>query len=309
MFQNIYPDLQYAEKPQAISQKERNVKQFFPKTTKLTKDFIGKVNISKFAKSDTYVFGDEWRNSRLLIITGLLILFLTSFFGIIFMWYTDGFNNIIYSNLVITEGSPAFEMWRNPTPKPLVKVYIFNYTNVDRYEEGIDTKLNVEEKGPYVYEDTMERINIKFNGSYVSYQVKRSYRFVPELSNGRQNDIVVVPNMLMLGIAGVHRYSNFFTRLTISGGLNGYYAKPFIRIAADRYIIGYDDELYTLSKSVMRFQDKKPADKLGLLSLKVGENPDVYTMHTGLGDIDQIGTIKSWNGKTHFGYWSTKGVR
>lgn len=54
--------------------------------------------------------------------------------------------------MIIREGAPGFEIWRKPPIKMLTNVYLFNYTNVDRYEEGLDDKLNVEEKGPYVYE-------------------------------------------------------------------------------------------------------------------------------------------------------------
>ena len=43
-------------------------------------------------------------------------------------------------------------MWQKPIPKPLAKIYLFNYTNVPEYEIGNAKKLNVEELGPYVYE-------------------------------------------------------------------------------------------------------------------------------------------------------------
>lgn len=48
------------------------------------------------------------------------------------------------------------------------------------------------------YRQTMERVNLKFSGNQVSFQYKRSYKFSPELSKGRQNDILVVPNIFLL---------------------------------------------------------------------------------------------------------------
>lgn len=65
----------------------------------------------------------------------------------------------------------------------------------------------------------------------------------------------------------LNRYANFFTRFTVAGGLSGVYSKTFLNLAADRFIMGYDDSLYSISKNIMMFQDKKLADKLGLLSM------------------------------------------
>ncbi|KAK9874388.1 hypothetical protein WA026_002735 [Henosepilachna vigintioctopunctata] len=313
MYPTLHSDLDYTKKSddilgskgqiQKMGQSEKNCKH---SSTKLTRDFFTKVNIAKLSKTETYVFKNDWILARILTVMALMILFFTSFYGIIFMWCTNGFNNILYSNLIINEGSTNFEIWKNPTVKPITKIYLFNYTNIERYEDGIDKKLNIEEKGPYVYEETVERVNATFNGDLVSYQLKRSYRFIPELSKGRQNDIVVVPNILMLSAAAMHRYSNFFTRLTISSGLNGFYAKAFHSLAADRFIMGYDDDLYSLSKKMLKFQNKQPSEKLGLLSKKVGFSPITYTMHTGLNDINQLGSLKSINGKDQLDMWSTK---
>lgn len=55
-------------------------------------------------------------------------------------------------NLVLANNSAAFEMWRRPPAKPLVKIHIFNYTNLEAYEKGEAKKLHVQDIGPYVYE-------------------------------------------------------------------------------------------------------------------------------------------------------------
>ncbi|XP_044762887.1 scavenger receptor class B member 1-like [Coccinella septempunctata] len=291
---------------QQMKKKDINCQQFFPKTTKMTKDFMDKMYVKKLAKAETYVLEDGSKCRTISVIAALVVLFLFSFFGVFFMWYTDGFNNIIYSNMVIREGAPGYEIWRKPPLKILVKVYLFNYTNVDRFEDGQDAKLNVQEKGPYVYEESMERVNLNFSGNRVSFQLKKSYKFVPELSKGRQNDIIVVPNMFLLGATAINRYSSFLTKLTVSSGLNGLYSKAFLSLAADRLIMGYDDSMYALSRSIMVFQDKKMADKIGLLSKNIGVSDDVMTVHTGQGDIDKIGKILSVNGKDKVNFWSTE---
>lgn len=43
-------------------------------------------------------------------------------------------------------------MWKQPTVKTLLKVHIFNYTNIDEYLDGTADKIKLEDVGPYIYE-------------------------------------------------------------------------------------------------------------------------------------------------------------
>lgn len=80
--------------------------------------------------------------------------------------------------MIISEDSPAYPLWKAPPLKPLVKIHLFNYTNVKEFESGMVEKLNVQETGPYVYYEELEKVNIKFSkvDGTVSYQEKRNYQ-------------------------------------------------------------------------------------------------------------------------------------
>lgn len=54
--------------------------------------------------------------------------------------------------MALQKDKESFELWSKPSPKPQYKVSIFNYTNVQEFENGYDKKLKVKELGPYVYE-------------------------------------------------------------------------------------------------------------------------------------------------------------
>lgn len=54
-------------------------------------------------------------------------------------------------NMVIRNNSIAYKMWKRPSVQPLMKVYLFNYTNWEEVRDGTDERLHVEEVGPYVY--------------------------------------------------------------------------------------------------------------------------------------------------------------
>ena len=44
-----------------------------------------------------------------------------------------------------------YEAWKSPPVHAYLRVYIFNYTNVEEFEKGIDKKLQIQELGPYTY--------------------------------------------------------------------------------------------------------------------------------------------------------------
>ena len=51
--------------------------------------------------------------------------------------------------MILTEGSTSYEIWRT-TPVPMImKVYMFNITNPDEFENGEYAQLT--EVGPYAF--------------------------------------------------------------------------------------------------------------------------------------------------------------
>ncbi|PZC75583.1 hypothetical protein B5X24_HaOG205942 [Helicoverpa armigera] len=58
---------------------------------------------------------------------------------------------VISQSMVIRNNSLAYKIWRRPDVQPLMKVYLFNYTNWEQVKDRNEEKLKVEEVGPYVY--------------------------------------------------------------------------------------------------------------------------------------------------------------
>lgn len=53
--------------------------------------------------------------------------------------------------LTIKNGSLLYDAWKDSPVKPLICVYVFNYTNVPQFMAGEHPKLKVQEIGPYCY--------------------------------------------------------------------------------------------------------------------------------------------------------------
>ena len=79
-----------------------------------------------------------------------------------------------YKDWLLKNGTKAFEWWKNPPTKVLLKVHIFNYTNVGEFLAGTDKKFKLQQLGPYVYREKSEKINITENTeeSTLTYRVK-----------------------------------------------------------------------------------------------------------------------------------------
>jgi scavenger receptor class B, member 1 len=66
------------------------------------------------------------------------------------------------------------EWWVDSPIQPLLKIYIFNYTNIDDYLNGVDKKIKIEEVGPYVYKEFGQRVNLEFHEDYkITFNVSK----------------------------------------------------------------------------------------------------------------------------------------
>lgn len=55
------------------------------------------------------------------------------------------------------------EWWMESPIQPLIKVHVFNYTNIDDYLSGRDKKIKLQDIGPYVYKQFGSRVNLEFD--------------------------------------------------------------------------------------------------------------------------------------------------
>ncbi|CAG9767859.1 unnamed protein product [Ceutorhynchus assimilis] len=289
-----------------LSNLEKNCSQMFAKGPAITKEFFEKIN-TEVVPPKTYFFGYQMNTRRFIVVTGLILLFTFSTMGTITMWFTNTFQKRIESFRVLSEESFNFEYWRVPPPKPRIMFYFFNYTNVKDWEAGKVEKLHVEEVGPYVYYEELERFNVRFSKAdgTVSYQEKRTYTFSQELSKGSKDDLLVVPNILLLGGAAVVKNMNFLMRLSYNGLIKALSEKLFKTIRVEDLVNGYNDEFYEVSKGFLKFQDKRIFENFGLLAWKQGFQPDLYTINTGARNINRLGQIEKYNGKSQYDIWRT----
>lgn len=63
--------------------------------------------------------------------------------------------------------------WLNPPVHPIVKVHIFNYTNIERFLNGSDSKIKLNEIGPYSFREDVKKVKLEYREDSISFYVSK----------------------------------------------------------------------------------------------------------------------------------------
>jgi scavenger receptor class B protein 1 len=155
-------------------------------------------------------------------------------------------------------------------------VYLFNWTNYDKFAYPDFEKPRFRQHGPYRFREVRDKVDIEFNGdnATVSYRVLNNYYFDGEGSEGSLDDVITNINMVAIGAAAQSMTFDYHMRKVMSQVLNGYYEDIFVtKTARELLFEGYDDDMVTMGKmgSVAGFDMSSiPYDKIGWFYLVSG---------------------------------------
>lgn len=96
--------------------------------------------------------------------------------------------------------SNSTKTWSHPPAIIHRKYYFFEVLNADQLGSGESTMPNIKQRGPYVYEEVMEKRNIKFSDDIqnITYSPVSTLYFRAELSVGSDNDSFTFLNIPLL---------------------------------------------------------------------------------------------------------------
>lgn len=66
------------------------------------------------------------------------------------------------------------DYWINPPFDPIIKIYVFNYTNIANVTKGVDKLIRLEQVGPYVYREQIVKTGLTFEGHKITFFVSSS---------------------------------------------------------------------------------------------------------------------------------------
>ncbi|XP_078035478.1 scavenger receptor class B member debris buster [Augochlora pura] len=233
-------------------------------------------------------------------VSAILIGILTLVIGII-LSSIPWVDYIILKQLRLWNGSLSFQYWQKPGVVRLTKVYIFNVTNTDNFLQ-FHEKPKLQEVGPFVYREDMEKVNIVFhNNGTVSYQHKKILNFVPELSKDKEMKLMV-PNIPLLTLSTQSKSLPRFITLGLSMFLSGLQMQSFVPVTAQQLVFGYDDPLISIAHKFFP-KTRRPMSQMGLLLGRNGTINEVSTIYTGHTDMKEFGLINRLNGLDRLPYW------
>ncbi|XP_012056944.1 PREDICTED: scavenger receptor class B member 1-like [Atta cephalotes] len=222
-----------------------------------------------------------------------------------FILLCDPYELLFRWKIVFSDGGEIFEYWRKPVVDLYVKIYLFNVTNHNEYLSGEASKLRFQEIGPYVYKETFEHANVVFNdnGTLSTIPV-HPLKYIPEMSNGTEEDLVIMPNIALFSIANVMKDASYLSRWGLNILIRQTDTKPLVQMTAHEFMFGYQSTLVTLGNHLMPSWIK--FDKLGLIDRMYDFDGDFETIYTGETDVRMIGLIDKYNGDVNLPQWTGK---
>ncbi|XP_065368262.1 lysosome membrane protein 2 [Calliphora vicina] len=240
-----------------------------------------------------------------LILLGVVfLLFIISLTGFFVMWFTEYYNNTMLENLILANNSETAKSWMNPNPKydTLLKVHIFNYTNIQDYLEYKADKIKVVDIGPLTYKEHTTKANVVFNDNYtVTFRDHRSYEFLPDKSTHEENINVIVPNVPFLAASlTVDQTKSFISKTIKFNAVKNTGEQPFKKLVAKDFLWGYTDKILSLKNLFSSGANSK----FGLLMTRNGTSVDSLQINTGEDDIHKFSIITQFNGKPSLDFWT-----
>ncbi|KAK4321852.1 hypothetical protein Pmani_007372 [Petrolisthes manimaculis] len=208
--------------------------------------------------------------------------------------------------LVISEGSNAYKLWKE-TPVPmLLKFHVFNVTNPEEVKDGWNPIVT--ELGPYVWREYHKKENITFHpNETVTYYQRRWWVWDQEESGTNSpNDTIVILNVIPVTVAWMTR--NHIYAFIIDALFNKLDEKLFINTTVGKILFdGVEDPVLDwLQKEVFPVNDSTNIlgsggiaefDKFAWfykrnMSL---EYDGLFNMKTGTNNLSDLGLIDWWN--------------
>ncbi|XP_050311695.1 lysosome membrane protein 2-like isoform X2 [Anthonomus grandis grandis] len=177
-------------------------------------------------------------------------------------------------------GTPPYSFWADSPDNIIAKVYIFNITNSERFLDGRDDYIQLQEIGPITYREKFTHSNIVFNeNSTLTYTITRNLIYLPERNTVDLNETIVAPNLAMLVMASYFSESSFFVKTGVNFLLRQYESKPFVNMTIYNYLHNATDPVLKAARALA--SGLVPSTNVGVLSQMYMKNEYNITVSIG----------------------------
>ncbi|GAB6018678.1 scavenger receptor class B, member [Chamberlinius hualienensis] len=239
----------------------------------------------------------------LCIVIGVLISIIG---GILFHYMPSIINDLISKKLTLDPDSELTSIWTE-TPIPIyTQFYLFNYTNADEFVNNLgskDVKPVVQQLGPYTYRQKRIRESLQWHDEddAVEYRQRKIFYFVPELSSGSEDDLIIFPNIPLNTIVQMAPPTE---KPALKAAIQMTNSTLFIQQTVGHLLFeGYRDDLVDLIQ-ILTGEEILPGAMFGLFYKKNNTDDGVYHVSRGNKKPEMLGNILSWNNASKLSYWT-----
>ncbi|XP_006894687.1 PREDICTED: scavenger receptor class B member 1 [Elephantulus edwardii] len=207
----------------------------------------------------------------------------------------------VLKNVRIDPSSLSFNMWKEIPVPFYLSVYFFHVLNPNEILKG--EKPQVQERGPYVYREFRHKINITFNDNdTVSFREHRSFQFQPSRSGGLESDYIVMPNIVVLAASTMMEHKPAPLKFLLTVGLSTMGERAFMNHTVGEIMWGYNSPLLNFISN--NLPDMFPVKgKFGLFAELNNSDSGLFTVFTGVKDLNRIHFVDKWNGVSKVNFW------
>ncbi|XP_041825096.1 lysosome membrane protein 2c [Melanotaenia boesemani] len=217
---------------------------------------------------------------------------------------SDVFSHFIQSavkkEIVLKNGTEAFEAWTDPPAPIYMQFYFFNLTNPKEVLEG--DRPAVVEIGPYTYREyrPMEQVTFQDNGTTVAAVNTKTYIFQRNMSRGPESDLIRTVNIPAMTVMEMFKNSPVEANV-ISAYMKSSGEGLFSTHTVGELLWGYEDALL----KALKLLRPKLDDVFGLFYKSNASNDGEYVFFTGQQNYKDFTRVDTWNGKSALDWWSS----
>uniref|UniRef100_A0A3Q3K6X2 Uncharacterized protein n=1 Tax=Monopterus albus TaxID=43700 RepID=A0A3Q3K6X2_MONAL len=208
--------------------------------------------------------------------------------------------------VVLNNGTEAFEAWENPPAPVYMQFYFFNLTNPAEMLAG--ERPAVVEIGPYTYREyrLMEQVSFSDNGTKVTAVNTKTYIFQPNMSWGPESDLIRTVNIPAMTVMEKFKDNSVFANL-ISSYMRSNEEGLFTTRTVGELLWGYVDNLLKALKTF----DPELDDVFVMLPTMVNmcssnaSNDGEYVFFTGQQSYKDFARVDTWNGESSLHFWTS----
>ncbi|XP_042365245.1 LOW QUALITY PROTEIN: lysosome membrane protein 2-like [Plectropomus leopardus] len=208
--------------------------------------------------------------------------------------------SMVEKEVVLKNGTEAYEAWENPPAPIYMQFYFFNLTNPEEVLDG--GQAAVVEIGPYTYREyrPMEQVDFQDNGTKVAAVNTKTYVFQRNMSRGPESDLIRTVNIPAMTVMEQFKDSTIFANL-ISAYMKSTGEGLFTTHTVGELLWGYEDPLLKALSAV-----KPDLDSVfGLFYKSNASNDGEYVFYTGQQNYKDFARVDTWKGESMLNWWTS----